>query len=84
MYVHIGIVGRDRTTQLSLALFVIVSDSVTLGERAYNNWFRELFVLLCSQEMSSSSRAVATSSGVPVCPALPAGVKLERPQPFKG
>ena len=38
MYVHIGIVGRDRTTQLSLALFVIVSDSVTLGERAYNGW----------------------------------------------
>ena len=31
MYVHIGIVGRDRTTQLSLALLVIVSDSVTLG-----------------------------------------------------
>ena len=36
MYVHIGIVGRDRTTQLSLALLVIVSDSVTLGERTYN------------------------------------------------
>ena len=37
MYVHIGIVGRDRTTQLILALFVIISDSVTLGERAYNS-----------------------------------------------
>ena len=37
MYVHIGIIGRDKTTQLSLALFVIVSDSVTLGERAYNS-----------------------------------------------
>ena len=37
MYVHIGIVERDRTTQLSLALFVIISDSVTLGERAYNS-----------------------------------------------
>ena len=40
MYVHIGIIGRDKTTQLSLALFVIVSDSVTLGERAYNKWAR--------------------------------------------
>ena len=38
MYVHIGIIGRVRTTQLSLALFVIISDSVTLGERAYNNY----------------------------------------------
>ena len=37
MHVHIGIIGRDKTTQLSLALFVIVSDSVTLGERAYNS-----------------------------------------------
>ena len=36
MYVHIGIIGRDKTTQLILALFVIISDSVTLGERAYN------------------------------------------------
>ena len=42
MYVYIEIIGRDKTTQLSLALFVIVSDSVTLGERAYNNWFREV------------------------------------------
>ena len=50
MYVHIGIIGRDRTTQLSLALLVIVSDSVTLGERAYNNWFREIFILLCSRK----------------------------------
>ena len=40
MYVYIGIVGRDRTTQHSLALLVIVSDSVTLGERAYNNYNR--------------------------------------------
>ena len=36
MYVYIGIIGRDKTTQLTLALFVIVSDSVPLGERAYN------------------------------------------------
>ena len=37
MYIHMGIIGRDKTIQLSLALFVIVSDSVTLGERAYNS-----------------------------------------------
>ena len=42
------------------------------------------FRIVVFKEMSSSSRAVATSSGAPVCPALPAGVKLERPQPFKG
>ena len=41
MYVHIGIIGRDRTIQLSLALLVIVSDSITLGERAYNTHSRE-------------------------------------------
>ena len=38
MYVHIGIIGRDKTIQFSLALFVIVSNSVTLGERAYNKF----------------------------------------------
>ena len=37
----------------------------------------ERFRIVVFKEMSSSSRAVATSSGAPIYPALPAGVKLK-------